>query len=68
MFYRLYLTTKLPNPHFSLEIHEKLAIINSSMTKTGTENFFLKTLIKSDRPDLEATRYQLTCEFIGLKK
>ncbi|RYY37981.1 hypothetical protein EON62_00755, partial [archaeon] len=51
--FRLYLTTKLANPHYSPEIMGKVMIINYGVTQQGLENQLLNVVVGHERPDLE---------------
>jgi dynein heavy chain len=51
--FRLYLTTKLANPHYSPEIMGKVMIINYGVTIQGLENQLLNVVVGHERPDLE---------------
>jgi len=50
---RLFLTTKLANPHYSPEIMGKVMIINYGVTLQGLENQLLNVVVGHERPDLE---------------
>ena len=51
--FRLYMTTKLANPHYSPEIMGKVMIINYGVTVQGLENQLLNVVVGHERPDLE---------------
>jgi dynein heavy chain len=51
--FRLYMTSKLANPHYSPEVMGKLQIINYSVTLGGLENQLLNVVVGHERPDLE---------------
>mmetsp|Transcript_25191 Transcript_25191/g.84661 ORF Transcript_25191/g.84661 Transcript_25191/m.84661 type:complete len:4540 (+) Transcript_25191:178-13797(+) len=51
--FRLFLTTKLANPHYSPEIMSKTMIINYSVTQDGLANQLLNVVVAHERPDLE---------------
>ncbi|MCO5597847.1 hypothetical protein L7F22_051931 [Adiantum nelumboides] len=54
--FRLYLVTKLPNPHYGPEISGKAMIINYSVTEQGLQAQLLNATVKHERPDLEEQR------------
>merc|ERR1719215_179009 len=54
--FRLYMTTKLSNPHYMPEICNKVTIINFSVTKMGLEEQILSDIVRLERPDLEEER------------
>jgi dynein heavy chain len=51
--FRLFLTSKLANPHYSPEIMGKVQIINYGVTQQGLENQLLNVVVGHERPDLE---------------
>ena len=51
--FRLYLTSKLANPHYSPEVMGKVQVINYSVTLGGLENQLLNVVVAHERPDLE---------------
>ncbi|GAB1605439.1 dynein heavy chain 5, axonemal-like [Argonauta hians] len=57
--FRLYLTTKLPNPQYLPEVCTKVTIINFMVTKSGLENQILSDVVRLERPDLENQRNEL---------
>ncbi|XP_072239156.1 dynein axonemal heavy chain 1 [Leuresthes tenuis] len=57
--FRMYITTKLPNPHYSSEVSDKVTLINSTLSPSGLEDQLLCRLVAEERPDLEEARNQL---------
>jgi len=57
--FRLFMTTKLANPHYSPEIMGKTMIINYSVTQLGLQNQLLNVVVGHERPDLEKTYKEL---------
>jgi len=55
----LYLTSKLPNPHYGPEISGKTMIINYSVTQQGLQEQLLNVTVRHERPDLEEQRERL---------
>lgn len=60
--FRLYLTTKLANPHYTPEVAGKTMIINYSVTEQGLADQLLNVTVRHERPDLEEQREQLVIE------
>jgi len=52
--FKLYLHTKLSNPHYPPEIQAECALINFTVTEAGLEDQLLTLVVKKERPDLAA--------------
>eukprot|EP01033_Poteriospumella_lacustris_P003465 gene3469-2562_t len=57
--FRLYLHTKLSNPHYPPEIQAETTLVNFSVTQDGLEEQLLALVVKFERPDLAAQRAAL---------
>lgn len=57
--FRLYMTTKLPNPNFSANLFSRATIINYTVTTTGLEGQLLSALVKHEQRELEERRENL---------
>ncbi|XP_037299908.1 dynein heavy chain 6, axonemal isoform X2 [Manduca sexta] len=57
--FRLYLTTKLANPHYLPEICIQVTLVNFTVTLSGLEDQLLADVVRLERPDLEILRTQL---------
>lgn len=57
--FRLYFTTKMPNPHYIPEISIKTTIINFTVTPSGLEDQLLVEVVRQERIDLEEKRVSL---------
>eukprot|EP01022_Parablepharisma_sp_SALTPOND_P014052 TRINITY_DN188_c0_g2_i1.p1 TRINITY_DN188_c0_g2~~TRINITY_DN188_c0_g2_i1.p1 ORF type:complete len:4549 (-),score=684.34 TRINITY_DN188_c0_g2_i1:241-13887(-) len=57
--FKLYITTKLPNPHYLPDICIKVTIINFTVTPTGLEDQLLVKVVQYERPELETERGNL---------
>jgi len=60
--FRLYLTSKLPNPSYGPEVSGKTMIINYGVTLIGLQEQLLNVTVKLERPDLEQQRETLVQE------
>ena len=54
--FALYMTTKMPNPHYLPEIFIKVNVINFTVTFEGLEDQLLADVVKSERPEIEQQR------------
>eukprot|EP01038_Epipyxis_sp_PR26KG_P005447 gene5447-7540_t len=57
--FRLYLHTKLSNPHYPPEIQAETTLVNFSVTQDGLEEQLLALVVKLERPDLASQRAAL---------
>lgn len=57
--YRIYLTTKLAQPHYPAEVSAKVAILDFQVTFAGMETYLLGVIVSRDRPDVEAEKNQI---------
>jgi len=57
--FRLYLHTKLANPHYRPEIAAQCTLINFTVTEHGLEEQLLAMVVNKERPDLEVQRAEL---------
>lgn len=66
--FKLYLTTKLPNPHFLPEVCIKVSLINFSVTIVGLEDQLLGDVVRKERPDLEEAKDRLVLSISNDKR
>ncbi|KAL7754338.1 hypothetical protein RI367_000319 [Sorochytrium milnesiophthora] len=66
--FRLYITTKLPNPHYYPEVCITVTIINFTVTKVGLEGQLLADVVRLERPELEEQRNSLIVNISNDKK
>ena len=57
--FRLYITTKLPNPHYLPETATKVTLINFMITLEGLEDQLLGLVVAKEQPALEEERQKL---------
>ena len=60
--FKLYLTTKLGNPHYPPEVSTKTTIVNFAIKREGLEDQLLGILVKKERPDLEEQNQMLVVQ------
>ena len=58
--FRLYMQTKLPNPHYIPEIQAQTTLVNFTVTEKGLEDQLLATVVGCERPDLLQEQSDLT--------
>ena len=57
--FRLFLQTKLANPHYPPEIQAECALVNFTVTEDGLEDQLLNLTVQMERPDLAAKKLEL---------
>lgn len=57
--FRLYITTKLRNPHYSPEVFNKITLITSFLTLEALHDQLLGIIVAKERPDLQEKREYL---------
>ncbi|KAL0040883.1 hypothetical protein WJX79_008591 [Trebouxia sp. C0005] len=57
--FRLYITTKLGNPHYTPEVSTKVMIVNFAVKQQGLEAQLLSTVVKQERADLDRQKNEL---------
>jgi len=57
--FKLFMITKISNPHYTPETFAKITIINFAITKIGLEDQMLAELIKIEMPELEETKNKI---------
>ncbi|KAJ3181585.1 Dynein heavy chain 7, axonemal [Gaertneriomyces sp. JEL0708] len=66
--FRLYITTKLRNPHYLPELSTKVTLLNFMITPEGLEDQLLGIVIAKERPELEEMKAQLVLQSAENKK
>lgn len=57
--FKLFLLSKMGNPHFIPEVQAQTTLINFTVTEDGLEEQLLALVVASERPDLEKQRSEL---------
>jgi len=65
--FRLFLHTKLGNPHFPPEVQAECTLVNFTVTLAGLEDQLLVQVVKKERADLAAEQERLIVEDRGFK-
>lgn len=60
--FRFFMTTTLPNPHYSPETSVKVTLLNFAITPEGLEDQMLGIVVSKERPELEAQKSQLVSQ------
>ena len=63
--FKLFLHTKLSNPHYPPEIQAEAALVNFSVTEDGLEDQLLTMVVEQERPDLASQRLELISQQNG---
>ena len=66
--FKIYFTTKLPNPHYLPEVCIKVTIINFTVTFDGLEAQLLGDIVRKERPDVEERKNNLVSSIANDKK
>ncbi|CAI8001099.1 Dynein heavy chain 7, axonemal, partial [Geodia barretti] len=66
--FRLYITTKLRNPHYLPELSTKVTLLNFMITPEGLEDQLLGIVVAKERPELEEERSALILQSATNKK
>jgi dynein heavy chain len=54
--FKLYMTTKMPNPHYPPEVCIKVTLINFTVTTQGLEEQLLGDVVIKEKPEVEERR------------
>lgn len=66
--FRLYLCTKLPNPHYTPELQVKVTLLNFTITPGGLEDQMLSVVVARESPETETKKNKLVVENAQRKK
>ena len=60
--FRLFIHTKLSNPHYPPEIQAETTLINFTVTEKGLEDQLLALVVNKEKPELEETKAELIAQ------
>jgi dynein heavy chain, axonemal len=66
--FNFFLTSKLPNPHYTPETCVKVTLLNFTVNQIGLEDQILGLVVGKERPDLQAAKNQLVISMAGMRK
>lgn len=66
--FKFFMTTTVPNPHYSPETSVKVTLLNFAITPTGLEDQMLGIVVAKERPDLEESKNQLVTQNAKMNK
>merc|ERR1719408_556455 len=66
--FKFFLTTTLPNPHYSPEVSVKVTLLNFAITPGGLEDQMLGIVVAKERPDLEEQKNELVVQNAKMNK
>lgn len=66
--FRLYMTTKLSNPHYTPEVSIKVLIVNFTLVPSGLQDQLLALVVMQERPDLEEQRSEIVVSSAQMKQ
>ena len=66
--FKLYITTKLPNPHYMPEVCIRATLVNFTVTLKGLEDQLLVDVVRYERPDLEQRKDKLIVSIASDKR
>eukprot|EP00466_Bigelowiella_natans_P015986 jgi/Bigna1/46472/estExt_Genewise1.C_40322 len=57
--FRLYMSSKLPNPHYAPELQVKVTLLNFTITPSGLEDQMLNNVVAKEQPELQIKKINL---------
>nr|AML30859.1 axonemal inner arm dynein heavy chain 3 [Marsilea vestita] len=66
--FRMFITTKLSNPHYPPEVSVKVTLLNFFVTQEGLEEQLLGQVVTKERPDLAEMKNHLTISNANMKR
>ncbi|KAJ1485018.1 dynein heavy chain and region D6 of dynein motor-domain-containing protein, partial [Baffinella frigidus] len=66
--FNFFITSKLPNPHYSPETCVKITLLNFTVNQSGLEDQILGLVVGKERPDLQEAKNQLVVSMADMRK
>ena len=66
--FNFFITSKLPNPHYSPETCVKICLLNFTVNQSGLEDQVLGLVVGKERPDLQEAKNQLVVSMADMRK
>ena len=66
--FKLFMTSKMANPHYLPELSIKVTLINFTVTRKGLEDQLLVEVVKHEKPEIEAQKEQTMLSINNSKK
>ena len=66
--FKLFMTSKMANPHYFPELSIKVTLINFTVTRKGLEDQLLVEVVKHEKPEIEAQKEQTMLSINNSKK
>lgn len=66
--FKLYLTTKMANPHYTPEVSTKVCLVSFAVKESGLEAQLLGIVVQMEEPRLEAQKGELVVKVAGGKR
>jgi dynein heavy chain len=66
--FKFFITTKLPNPHYSPELQVKVTLLNFTATPQGLQDQMLGVAVAKELPEVEAKKVRLMMKNADMKK
>jgi len=66
--FKLYMASKLPNPHYPPELQVKVTLLNFTITPSGLEDQMLGVVVAKEAPDVEQKKNALVISNARMKK
>ena len=57
--FKLYITTRMPNPHYTPEVSTKVTVVNFTVKESGLEEQCLGIVVKAEQQQLENTKNEI---------